>query len=119
MLVTTLAGCGNGSGRATPPAYAAMYEGLCATRARADDSAAARQVFFDRAHQRVHELAAETARRDRAVAGRLLEAKQAVEHDLTAGNGSLATDLDHLLDASRTAIKASGYRPPDSCKDNP
>lgn len=116
VVTSSLAGCGKETGRAMPSTYAAMYDGLCAARAQASNAAAARDLFFDRSHQPIHELATETARRDRAVAGRLLEAKQTVEHDLAAGGASLGADLDRLLAVSRGAIKAAGYRPPHECE---
>ena len=74
---------------------------------RRRDPDAVRNVFFDRAHQPLHELAAETSRHDRATAARLLEAKQAVEADLDSPDRSLDTDLDELLDAASDAIAAS------------
>ncbi|HEX2064101.1 MAG TPA: hypothetical protein VHE80_06740, partial [Acidimicrobiales bacterium] len=68
--------------------YARAYAGLCTARsaARSGEVASAGNAFSDRAHQPLHELAARAAERDRAAAGRLLEAKQAVEGDLAQGS---------------------------------
>ena len=70
-----------------PVAGAEAIEGLCAaTEAAAegrDDEVSA--LFADGAHQQLHDLAAAVAKRDRAMAGRLLEVKQEVEADLQDG----------------------------------
>lgn len=95
--------------------YDDLYRGLCETRQAASDPDAATNVFFDKAHQRVHELASDTARTHRQDAGRLLEAKQAVETDLQRNGEELPTDLDTLLAATRRAIAATGARTPPPC----
>jgi len=99
--------------------YDLLYQGLCVTRARASQPAAARTAFFDRAHQPLHELAAAVARDNRAAAARLLEAKQLVERDLAGDAIGLAGDLDRLLDATRRAIAATGRPPPRPCQEAP
>ena len=122
VLMVTATACG-ANGRATPAAkpapYAGLYQGLCEARASAARPAAARNVFFDRAHQPIHELAATVARSDRATAGRLLEAKQAVEHDLAGDATGLAGDLDRLLVAASRAIVAAGQPAPQPCQEAP
>lgn len=122
LAVLATAACGrddNATSAATVRSYDRLYQGLCAVRASAAQPDAARQAFFDRAHQPIHELATAVAREDRAVAARLLETKQAVERDLDGGSAGLAGDLDRLLDATRRAIAATGQRPPRSCQETP
>lgn len=122
LLMVTATACG-ANGRATsaakPAPYAGLYQGLCVARARAARPAAARDAFFDRAHQPIHELAAAVALTDRATAGRLLEAKQAVEHDLAGNAPGLADDLDRLLVAASRAIVATGQPAPKPCQEAP
>lgn len=64
--------------------------------------AAAGATFFDGAHEVMHELARAVEQSDRASAARLLEAKEAVEADLShhAAPPALAADLSHLFDAA-------------------
>ncbi len=89
-VLIAAAACGSDSQApsGTSP-YTALYQGLCQTHAEATHPDAARRTFFDRIHQSLHELAAETAASDRAAAARLLEAKEAVEPDF-AGEPSCA-----------------------------
>ncbi len=97
--------------------YGQAYAGLCAARsaAAAGEAAGAREVFFDRAHQPLHELASGAAAYDRAVAARLLEAKEAVEAGLIQLRPSLVADLDHLLSATASAAEAVGQALPRRC----
>jgi hypothetical protein len=97
--------------------YARAYTGLCTARsaARSGEVASAGDAFSDRAHQPLHELAARAAERDRGAAGRLLEAKQAVEADLGRGSPDLAADLDCLLSATASAVAATGGPRPEPC----
>ncbi len=46
------------------------------------DQQTARRLFFDRAHQPIHQLASATSEVDRAASAKLLEAKRVVEDDL-------------------------------------
>lgn len=109
-------------GPETPPEesggrYGRAYAGLCSTRsaARSGDVAAARDAFFDQVHQPLHELAAETAARDRAASARLLEAKEAVEAGLSQASATLASELDRLVAAAGAAIDAVGEAHPPPC----
>ena len=97
--------------------YSPAYAGLCSARsaARSGDVAAARGAFFDRAHQPLHELAADATARDRSAAARLLEAKESVEAGLGQAAPSLASDLDRLLTATASAVDAIGDPRPQSC----
>lgn len=81
--------------------------GLClATSQAASDPSAARATFFDRSHQTIHTIARALETADRAMAARLLEAKQAVEADFTAGTSppKLQDDLARLADTTRMAL---------------
>jgi hypothetical protein len=100
-------------GPVTPAAVAEAIAGLCAI-ADATDRDAAATTFFDRSHQTLHVIAAATEVVDRDAAASLLEAKQAVEADLTqpvlpAGFGA---DVGTLLDATRGAVDAIGLAAP-------
>ncbi len=97
--------------------YGPAYAGLCAARsaAAAGSVPAARQAFFDRAHQPLHELASDAADADRAVAARLLEAKEAVEAGLSQPGPSFVSDLDRLLAATASAAEAVGQARPRPC----
>lgn len=118
--VAALAGCAAGSAkRAQDPTsdrYRSAVTAVCdvSTDARAGDLAAARQAFYDTAHQALHELAADAARTDRPVAAHLLEAKEAVESGFssTAAPAELASRLDALSVATGDAITTvTGGRP--------
>ena len=122
ILVAATACAAGGDATSTttrPRPYAALYQGLCQTRAEAAQPAAARGTYFDRVHQPLHELAADAARADRTAAARLLEAKQALERDLAGDTSLLGDDLDRLLDATRRAIAATGRPAPEPCPEAP
>jgi cytosine/adenosine deaminase-related metal-dependent hydrolase len=119
LAVVLGAGCGGqGPGSVTADRAAVLREAaaaLCtAKRQAAGDPAAARRSFYDRAHDRLHELARLAERTDRAAAARLLEAKQRVEHDLDGPSppARLAGDLDRLLATTNAALAASSISPP-------
>ncbi len=97
--------------------YEPVHAGLCAARsaAAAGSVPAAREAFFDRAHQPLHELASDAAARDRSVAARLLEAKEAVEAGLNQPGPSFVADLDRLLAATAAAVEAVGQARPRPC----
>jgi hypothetical protein len=127
VLLGALAGCGSSSagpnpkeGTADTP-FTATYRAVCeaAQAAGGGDVAKARTVFLDRAHQGVHQLAATATQHDRPAAGRMLEKKERVEHDLTvhAAADELAADLDALAGAARTAIAATGAPRPQPCQE--
>jgi hypothetical protein len=107
--VALFAACGDGEEGASDRGYDRMEQGLgrARERARAADPEGARRAFFDSAHDPLHRLAAEAAERDRASAGRLLEAKQSVERSLAEGSPTLAEDLDRLLAAAADARRVT------------
>ena len=123
VLLVVAAGCaGNGDEGSTASnddPYAQLYQGLCQARAQASQPEAAREIFFDRVHRPLHELATEAAGADRAAAAKLLEAKQAVERDLADDPQLLPGDLDRLTEATRRAIPATGRPTPDPCQEAP
>lgn len=100
VVVLTVAACSGGSDTADP--YSLALSGLCevSTAAESGDIAGAEELFYDIVHRPLHDLAAETTEADRAVAARLLEAKEAVE-------SAIDTQSD-LIDAVRTLIAATG-----------
>lgn len=123
VLLVVAAGCAGTGDEGSPTTnddrYAQLYQGLCQALARASQPEAARETFFDRVHQPLHELATEAAGADRAAAAKLHEAKQAVERDLAHDPESLRRDLDRLAKATRRAIAATGRATPDPCQEAP
>jgi hypothetical protein len=84
-----------------------VVDALCEAKDQAaPDPEAARRIFFDRAHDPLHDVAAAAEEVDRSSAARFLEAKQAVEADLQAmAAPELASDLGRLVAATRDALK--------------
>ena len=124
LVVATLAGAtgatacsGNGSSPSAttaptatgPPgsAYQVAFVGLCLARASARiDVNTARSTFYDRSHDPLHLLAQDLAPLDRALAARLLEAKEAVESDFGSDPvpPSLGPDLDRLVQVTAEGL---------------
>jgi hypothetical protein len=120
--VTVLfAGCGGGGAQPGPTASgpsgslgvitagaaAEALDAECELRGVTDRDHA-NALFFDRAHQTLHVLAAATEVVDRVPAAGLLEAKQVVESDLGADAlpETFSADVAGLLDATRRALQA-------------
>jgi hypothetical protein len=112
LVTLVMVGCApassdDASANAAPLSDAAAA--LCsAKRQAAADPLAARRVFYEGAHDHLHDLARQVQQVDRPIAARLLEAKQRVEHDLDASATPqrLAGDLDRLLAATHAALTA-------------
>ncbi len=112
--------CGNGGPQPVEVqgrGHARLVASLCtaAASARSGDREEARRLFFDGAHQPIHELASATSEVDRVVSAQLLEAKQVVEADL--GDAGAAGLADHLVALAVAAMDAAavsddGTRPP-------
>jgi hypothetical protein len=102
-----LAGCGSGG----DDPYLAAGSGLCeaAMKAEIGDAAGAETVFYDTVHQPLHDLAAEVSEANRAVAARLLEAKEAVESALDTGQPDTADAWQTLVVATDEALVATGH----------
>jgi len=107
LMFLVLTGC-SGSGGDDP--YRSAGSGLCeaAGKAEAGDTAGAEELFYDIVHQPLHDLAAATSEVDRALAGRLLEAKEAVESGLDTDqvDGDL---FQALLAAADEALVTTGH----------
>lgn len=90
-------------------------DALCeaAMAARQRDGATARQIFFGRAHQPLHELAATAQDQSRAAGAALLEAKAKVEtgFGLEPPAASLGEDLDVLARETGRATAVAGSDP--------
>lgn len=90
-------------------AYVGVVTGLCeAAAAAATEPEDAERIFQDQVHVPLHELAAEVGEADRAVAARLLEAKDSVESALEAPPiraDALEDDLSELLDATIAGVR--------------
>lgn len=118
-VAVLLAGCGGGGAQSGPTASgpsgslgvitaaaaAQAMDAMCELR-NATDRDQANALFFDRAHQTLHVLAAATEIVDRVPAAGLLEAMQGVETDLRADAlpESFAADVAGLLDATRRTL---------------
>jgi len=74
----------------------------------------ARATFYDRAHDGLHTLARALGSKDRVVAARLLEAKNAVEQDFAdqGRSSQLQADLARLLNRARDGLDALSLTPP-------
>jgi len=99
---------------------ARTYAARWASIAEAEDGepAGAGTVFYDRAHEGLHELAASTVGVDRAAAARLLGAKQRVEAMLESSptGGELVPALSELADATADAAVAVGAADVEGCR---
>jgi len=103
----TSAAGGVSASTAAPPPSGAAVDGLCLARSQADaDPKSVRGTFYDRSHEPIHTIARELEAVDRALAARLLEAKEAVEVDVNAQPPAamLASDLDRLIDVARQGL---------------
>ena len=100
-----------------PPA--GLDRAVCevARQARAGDVAAARTTFAGPVHDDLHRLADELSQADRAVAARLLEAKQRVEAGLESAPGApdLAASTDELVRATGDGLRSLG-RTAEECR---
>jgi|GEM_PF-1620635 len=130
-LAVLLAACGGRGGRAPEPTASGSLGTVTASDARvlvaalcelegpaATDPDRAGRIFYDRAHEALHVLAAAVEPVDRAAAAALLVAKERVEADL-AGPGlsdAFPDHAAHLLEATRAALGAVGLPAP-SCDD--
>ena len=95
--------------------FAAVYADVCAAASSADagEREAAERHFVDEAHAPLHDLAAAAGTRDRAAAGRLLEAKQRVE--AAVENDAPDLQLASLVSTTRRAIEVADGRDPGAC----
>ena len=90
---------------------------ICDARdAAQDDPDTANEIFIDRAHVPLHVIVVAVEDDDRALAGRILEAKQKVEQDLIEEVPSevLARDLASLNDSASLGLERLSMTPP-SC----
>lgn len=111
MLLSLLAtSCG--AGGQTDDPYAAAGIGLCdaTAEATAGEGAEAGRVFYDTVHRPLHDLASETTQFDRALAARLLEAKESVEGALDDDPAGLTERFQALVGATDAALGATGHR---------
>lgn len=97
-----------------PPSF---YRSLCEaqTRATGGDVQGAARLWVDRVHGPLHPLAADASKKDRAVAGRLLRAKEAVEAAWQAKPAEAPDGLAELAAATRAAVVTVDGRDPGAC----
>ena len=89
---------------------------LCDAIEVEDDLDEVRIIFVDRVHTALHIIASGIEDDDRALSGRLLEAKQTVENQLSgrAETDSLGADMEELLGVTQEALLELGVEP-ESC----
>ena len=110
-----------GQARSSDPVPAAVGGGLhsrlctAVASASAGKTGDAADLWSAQIHGPLHTLAADAAEEDRAVAARLLEAKQAVEQTLGTDRTTLASDLSRLAPRVRAALVVTGNPEPDPC----
>jgi len=111
LLVVSTCGSNDASPPASPPDQPSVVDALSEARGAAidGDPSLARTLFFDRAHDRLHELAAAVSDIDRSIEARLLEAEQRVEADLSIDRApDLAAHLAALAAVAADATEANG-----------
>jgi len=108
--VLVLPACaGDGGGDATGR-FGGLHAEVCRAAAQAEEGdLRAAQRTFDDVHVGLHDLAAAAEQEDRAVAARLLEAKQRVEADLGP------EVLRDLVAPVAAAVEATAGTAPDTC----
>ena len=109
---------GSESPSAGVPAQGSPLPGVCGAlaAARAGDADDAQAMFFDAAHDGLHDLASRTAEVDRTAAAELLRAKERVEALMESGSASsLRPALDELADATATAVQTRDQEAPSTC----
>lgn len=87
------------------------YSDLCETRSLAGgDVGKARRQFYGKVHSRLHDIAREAEEADRAVAARMLEAKNDVEQSFNTSAPAEDTiaALDRLLTRTAEALNSIG-----------
>jgi hypothetical protein len=100
-LLSVLVACGGSDGPDSDTRLVDAHAALCEAAAQPDR---ARALFFDRSHDALHEVARRLEEPDRALAGRVLEAKQTVESELTASRPGRPDDLRRLAEVYRDAL---------------
>lgn len=112
LAALVLAGCGGGDGAAEATGrFGGLHTGVCrAAEQAAQGELAGAQRTFDDLHVGLHDLAAAAEQEDRAVAARLLEAKQEVEAELGP------EVLRDLVAPVAAAVEVTGGTAPASCR---
>ncbi len=113
-LVSTDPAQGNGGVDVSDAELRTAYLELCGTRTLIEEDAErAGDQFFGRVHSPLHIIAARAQDRDRAVAARMLEAKNDVERSFNdrAPAGETALALDRLLVRTQQALISIGVTP--------
>ena len=100
-LMIVAAACGGSTGNREEARLVDAHAGLCLA---ATKPSAARAIFFDRAHDALHEVARRLDNVDRAQAARLLEAKERVESGLNTTREHLSEDMLALADVYRQSL---------------
>lgn len=97
--------------------WSSTHRALCAAAERADAGkvAAARRIFYDGAHEPLHELARRVQKKDRKQAARLLERKERVETSLERPTDQLSDQLRSLARSTRAASATVGERIASHC----
>ena len=102
----------SGGGDEERPNEETVVAGVCSALEASEDGGDPRAVFYDRAHEGLHGLAAETSAQDRRVAAALLRSKERVEELLDEPPGPETTDALRTL--SKAAAEAVSVVDPGS-----
>ena len=97
--------------------YPVLIQGLCQARsaAEAGQNKDAYNFFYARSHFGLHVLVADVVTRDRPLAGRIQQAKAAVEQDLATFSPKVATDLEPLIAVAAEGLSRVGAKAPIQC----
>ncbi len=109
---------GNGTDAPTDGTGPSPLSGVCGAlvAARSGDIEDARAVFFDDAHDGLHDLATRTAEVDRAATAELLRAKERIEALMESSSApDLQTALADLADATAAAARTLDPEAATSC----
>jgi len=121
LLFLFLMACGDGSSGAPSDGHQEWRQAvvtLCEAALRAEnDKRAAEDLFMDRAHDPLHEIADAVSESDREVAARLLEGKNLVELRFEVTTGRLQDDIEELARQTDAVLETLDVEPV-GCVDN-
>ena len=106
IAVVVVLAVGSGESEESSSRWTDPYAAVCraASLAGAGKRVEARTLFFDDAHEQLHELARATNAEDRAQSAALLQAKEAVEAAANQPDADLATPLETLAAEVRQSV---------------
>jgi hypothetical protein len=107
LILLAIAGCNDqASSSDRHEEWRQAVVALCEAVAHAEtDREAAEDLFLDKAHDPLHDIADAATKEDRDTAARLLEAKNLVESRLETMTGPLRDDLEQLARRANDALE--------------